>query len=258
MAKKKTKSHEKPSTKELDENIKKVVEEVEKAEAGEEETPVEPTPSEPAPSKEIIKDVLRREKEKSTASAQESQILHAKNKKINEALDRARQTPEPTEAEMASEYADWEMMSDFEKKMAKDTHISKKRFEALDDITKEFKDSDKWQEKVEGFITDPKTLTDNPDLDGREDEFKLFATKPTRRGVEFSDLVSAFLYTSDKEKPAKKKGKMFETGTGGPSSPQSKDAGKISIDEAIALRNRDYNTYKQYLKAGKIATDFEK
>jgi len=253
MTKKPTKKlHVKPTKKELEENIEKSVEEIEALKNKPISTP-EPV-EEPEPSKEIYKDVLKREKEKRIASSQEAQILHAKNKKINEALEKAQQVTEPTEEEMVVEYPDWEMMSDFEKKMAKDGLISKKRFAALDEVTKDFRDSDKWQGKVEGFISDPQSLTDNPDLEGREDEFKLFATKPTRRGVDFSDLVSAFLYEADKDKPKMRKGSMFETGTGGPAEKAKPKSGKITIEEAKVLRENDYKKYIEYLKAGKIAT----
>lgn len=258
MPEKKTKKlHVKPTKTELDENIKKTTEELEalkKTPTEPEPTPSEPT-EEPEPSKEIYKDMLKREKKKSVASAQEAQVLHAKNKKINEALDKASQLPDPTEEEMTVEYPDWEMMSDFEKKMAKDSLISKRRFNALNEVTKEFKDLEKWQGKVEAFIGDPKTLTAHSELEGREDEFRLFATKPTRRGIDFSDLVSAFLYNTEKARPQKKKGKMFETGTGGPTAPPKKGRGKISIEEARILRTTDYKKYIQYLKAGKIATE---
>ncbi len=215
--------------------------------------PSEPIPSEPVPSKEIIKDVAQREKERLIASAQEAQILHAKNKKMTEALEKAMSEAEPTDDEIVKEFPDWDVMSDFEKKMARESLTNKKRMSALDEIVKENKDLESWQTKVDEFITDPANLNKHPELDGKLDEFKLFATKPTRRNIDFEDLVPAFLYGMKPEPP--KKGKMFETGSGGPNDKGKPKGDKINIDEARILRNTDYNKYREMLKAGKIEID---
>jgi hypothetical protein len=214
------------------------------------DTEPEPTPSEaePEPSKEIIKDVLQREKEKNIASAQEAQILSAKVKKTNEALEKALSVVEPTEEELQAKYQDWEMMSDFEKKMAKDSMANTKRLEALNEIVKENKDLVSWSSKVEEYVTDPEVLSKHPELEGKEDEFKLFANKPTRRNVDFEDLLPAFLFGLTKEQP--KKGKMFEIGSGGDKQKPKSD--KISIEQARTLRTTNYEKYKELLRAGKI------
>ena len=264
--------HKKPSKEELEENIKKTADELEELKKSPVPTPSEPeptpspsvpskepeeeqSPSPPEPSKEIYKDVLKREKEKSRASGQEAQVLHARSKKLTEAFEKATDIKEPTEDEMEQLYSDWEMMSGFEKKIAKDNVINERRFVALGEVAKDFKDFDKWQKKVTAFIEDPKALADYPELEGREDEFRLFATKPTRRGVDFKDLVAAFLYRAEKKAiPTKmKKGKMFETGGGGPAGKQKK-GNKISLEEAKSLRETDYKKYKEYVQAGKIDT----
>jgi len=218
-------------------------------------SPEVPSPSPPAPSKEVIKDMHKQERKKRIASAQEAQVLHARNKKINEGLEKIRGTPEPTEDEMKAEYPDWEVMSDFEKKQAKGLMLANRRFAAIDEMAEGFKDSEKHQKKVDDFLADPKTLINYPELEGKGDEFKFFATKPTRRGVDFEDLVPAFLYGVKKTKQkTKKKGEMFPTGTGGPAAPD-KDAGKISVEEAIELRKTDSKKYKKLLLAGKISTE---
>lgn len=274
------KLHRKPTQEELEASIKKTTEELEEMKDTPSPSPTEPTPSpaeeipspspspevpspspspeklpeEPTPSKEVIRDVAKRTKEKEIASAQEARVLHARNKKISEGLEEVRKTPEPTEEEMKAEYSDWDVMSDFEKKQAKGLLLANRRFSALDEMARGFRDSEKHQKKVDDFLADPKTLIKYPDLEGRESEFKFFATKPTRRGVDFADLVPAFLYgLKEAKKKEKKKGAMFPTGTGGPAGP-AKDAGKLSIDEAIELKKTDYPKYKKLLLAGKIST----
>ena len=96
---------------------------------------------------------------------------------------------------------------------------------------------------------------DHPELEGKVEDFKLFASKPTRRGVDFEDLIPAFLYNESKNKVAPKKGQMFEQGTGGNSKPKPK-GDKISTEEGRLLMNTDYNKFKELLKAGK--SDFVK
>lgn len=248
--------HTKPTNEELDSNAEKALEEAEalkeKEEPKEEEEPVpsespkEEEPEEdqePKPSPEIDY------KEKFTESSREAQILHSKNKKINEAIDKAKTIPEPTEEELTKEFPDWELLTDTEKKLAKTSLMATKRFAFLEEVTAESKDIDAWNQKIDSFIDDPKNLTDHPELEGKEAEFKIFATKPTRRGVDFEDLIPAFLYGM-KKTPSK--GKMFETGMGGDKGKAQPKSDKITLDQARKLRTTNYAKYTEYLKAGKI------
>lgn len=267
--------HTKPTKEELEANAKKALEEAEALKNNPQLSPSpslaipspseaipspsqavpSPSPSEPIPSpipSEPIPSPSPDYKEKFVASSREAQVLHAKNKKVNEAIDKAAELPEPTEEELRAEYSDWEVMSDFEKKLAKDSLISTRRFALLHEATKEFKDIDAWNDKVDKFIVDPKVLVDYSELEGRIEEFKIFATKPTRRGVDFEDLISAFLYDITKKMKPKQKGQMFPTGSGGPNEKPKPGGGKITIEEARTLRKTDYNKFKELLKAGKI------
>jgi len=243
--------HKKPTQEELDEKIAESVKELEEVpEEKVEEKPeevVEETPK--AEVEEPVESVDY--KKKFVDSSREAQVLHSKSKKMSESFEKAIQAEPATEEELRAEYAEWDMMSDFEKKMAKDTLTNNKRFKALDEITREFKDIELWQNKVQEFIEDPATLTKNPLLEGKVEEFKLFATKPTRKGVDFEDLVSAFLFTAENFKP-KNKGKMFESGTNRSAQKSAIEPGKISLSESVALRKNDYQKYKEMLKAGRI------
>lgn len=253
------KLHHKPSKEELEENIRKVTEELDSnpSEPIPSETPSEPAPTpvpepapEPQPTPEPEPPVDY--KKKFIESTREAQVLHAKNKKINEALDKAIQSPLPTDEDIMREFPDWEVMSDFEKRMAKESLSNKKALEALGEIAKENKDIEGWQAKVDTFVDNPETMVKHPQLDGRQDEFRLFATKPTRRGVDFEDLIPAFLYNEEMNKPTTPKKRMFEVGTGGPSDNPRPKAGKITLDEAATLKKNDYKKYVEYIKAGKV------
>ena len=95
--------------------------EIPEEEEVEEEEQAEPSEEE----KEAIRLKLEAEKKKSAASARENQKIYAKNRVINKALTDADDIPEPTEEELTKEYPDWDVMSDIEKTLAKETVISR-------------------------------------------------------------------------------------------------------------------------------------
>lgn len=271
-------THRKPTIKELDESIQATIKDLdekkpddqaedqpddEKSDRPDNETdePVEEeTPAETPPVKEPEKkpDEKKPDEQKPDYeqrykdSTSEAQILYSKNKKITDAIAKAGEVPEPTEEELVQEYGDdWDTMSAFEQRIAKENLTTKRKLAAITEATKEFKELDAWNGKVDAFLTDPKTIANHPELDGREDEFKLFATKPTRVGVNFSDLTASFLY-STQGKPAKKKGSMFEVGAAGAKDKPAMHTDKISVEESRILRTTDYKKYIQLVREGKI------
>jgi hypothetical protein len=194
-------------------------------------------------------------KEKFINSTKEAQILHAKNKKITEALKEAKEVPEPTEKELKKEYSDWDVMGDFEKKMAKDAMKNSRRFNSLDKVTQEFTAIEEWNVTVDEFMADPANIAKNPLLEGKEAEFVAFVSKPTRRGVDFEDLTKAFLFDitvdEDGKKLPKKKGAMLPTGSGGDKTNKPK-SDKLTVEQGRKLRMQDYGKWKKYLMANKI------
>ena len=239
---------------EVKEKVKEVKEKVEEKEIKEKEV-VEVKKNE-EPKEEPEPEVIEQDyKKKFIESSKEAQVLSAKNKKTNQSLKEALKVPLPTEEELSSEYSDWDVMSDFEKKMAKNDMFNTRRLAKINKIAEENDNISAWNDKVEKYAEDPQTLISNPKLEGKVDEFRLFATKTTRRGVDFEDLVSAFLYEETKTAKPKSKGKMFSTGTGGSSKKSNKD-GKISIEDARVLRENDYPKWKQMIAEDKIDLDF--
>ena len=283
------KLHRKPTTEELEENSKKLLEEFEKTEeketpeveeketpeTPEEETPETPetpeekpeegeekpeeseepeeeTPEEEKPEEKPEEEETPDYKKRYEDSSREAHILYSKTKKITEVIEKASDVPEPTEEELRTEYPEWDVMSDFEQKLAKKNMINDRKFDAIGEATKEFKDMETWGKKIDEFLADPETLSKNPALEGKEDLFKVFVSKETRRGVDFPDLVSAFLYSEDQKPKVQNKGKMFEVGTGGRNEKPKPKTDKINAEESRRLRITDYKKYLSYLKAGKI------
>lgn len=255
------KNHVKPTSEELEANAQKAAKELEEMDEKEEKVEEEDEKVEEKEETEEEKEEVKKEKEeekedpdykkKYIASQQESLILHAKNKQVNEALDKVVKIADPTQEELKKEYTDWDMMSEFEKKMAKDSLVNSKRFKAFEELTTDNKSVEAWNTKVNEYIGNPKTMIASPELEGKEAEFKLFAIKQTRINMDFDDIKAAFLYDATKNAKPKSKGKMMETGTGGPAN-KGKKPGILTIEEGRALRNRDYTEWKRKLDAGKI------
>lgn len=194
-------------------------------------------------------------KEKFSKSSQEALVLNMKNKEMNKALESAASLPEPTEEEMRKEFPEWEDMTATEKRLAKSNLHNERKFGAIQGATHKFKQVDDWVKQVDTFIEDPKTLIAHPELEGKTEEFKLFAEKPTRIGMDFEDLLLAFNGENALNKPAPKKGQMFEQGSAGTNDKPGIKDDKISVEESVNLRKTDYKKYVQLLKSGKIKNE---
>ena len=225
-------------------------------EAPEEKEPLDPEPlvsketpeeEEAEPSEEVkerLKVEVEEKRQKLAAFARENQKIYAKNRVINKALLDADEILEPTEEELVKEFPQWEDMTETERVLGKETVISrnwrKKISEAKDHASK----IEKWNESVETFIDDPKTLIDNPDLEGKTEEFKEFATQESNNSVPLNVLVPAFLHNHSSNKQSSK-GRMFEKGSGGPNDrPKPKD-GKVSLEVSRKIRETDYPRWKE-------------
>ena len=259
-------NHKKPSKEELEAQQKAALEaepsepepsepsEPEPSEPVPSEPVLEPEPSEPVPSESEAEPSKELYKKKFSESSRENQKIYAKNRVINKALTEADDIPEPTEEELVKEFPDWDVMTDIEKHMAKETVISRNWRKVISEAKQQATKIEKWNESVEAFVDDPKTLIDNPDLEGKTEEFREFATEEANNSVPFNILVSAFLHEHTKNKPINK-GRMFEKGSGGPNEKPQPRSDKINLEEARKLRETDYNKYKEFLKAGKIEVD---
>lgn len=220
-----------------------------------EEEVEEPTEEEEEqPQADPSEEAKERLKKKLSDSARENQKIYAKNRVINKALSEADDIPEPTEEELAKEFSDWDVMSDMEKTFAKETVVSRNWRKVISEAKEQATKIEKWNESVETFIDDPKTLVSNPELEGKADEFKEFALVEANNSVPFNLLVSAFLHDHATNKPSHK-GRMFEKGSGGPNeNPKPKD-GKISLEEGRRIRETDYDKWKELNAADKIDYD---
>lgn len=190
--------------------------------------------------------------EKFKQSSREAQVMGFKNKEINEAIEKAGALPPPTDEEMKSLYPNWDEIDDVTKGLAKDNLLNKRKFELIQGATAKFKEVDAWNTKVDEFVKDPAVLVNHPELEGKTDAFKEFASKPSRRGVDLEDLILAFQGEKAKTQLPPKNGEMFPTGGSRSATPPVIKDDTLSPAEGAALMKTDYKKYVTLLKAGKI------
>src|SRR5690606_37767235 len=101
-----------------------------------------------------------------------------------------------SEDDLRREYPEWDTLTNVEQRLFRDNFLNKRKFDLVHQAVQEAKKVDEWAEKVDKFVEKKTLLEEYPQLAGREEEFKSFAMKPTRRGVDLEDLVGAFLFTA--------------------------------------------------------------
>ena len=196
-------------------------------------------------------------------SSREAHILAEGKKILEQEIDDAQSLPAPTEddlrADLRKDGIEFEDLSDFEKKLAKDNLHQKNINNAIREIRNKAKADeeriDARSKEAETFSIHPDILKKFPKLEGRQEEFVAYASKPTRLVLDLEDLAKLFIV--DLPEPKKNKGKMFEPGNGGPSDKPKPKSYKISVEQSEILRNTDYKKYIEYLKQGRIETTIE-
>jgi hypothetical protein len=219
----------------------------------------EPEPEEEHKEEEVTEEEPKEEekpdlKQKLSASARENQKIYNKNRILNQAI--SEEVLEPTEEEMVKEFPDWEVMGETERTLAKKSVIHDRWTAKIKEASDQVKKIEKWDEEVDKFADDPKTLIDNPELEGKTDDFKEFAKQETSNSVPFKILIGAFLHEKT-QKSVPNKGKMFDTESGGANSKGKQGPAKLTVEEGRKLRESDYGKWKEMLLAGRIESGIE-
>ena len=213
-------------------NADKIIEKVE----GEEEEQEEQSKTPKAPEKPPVD-----WEAKAKASAQEALILKAQMDKIEEEKNKK---VEITEDFLKEKYPDWEDMTLGEQKAIKKTEELAQELQEIKNNTNQFNNDRKWQEKVEIYITDE--MPDMfPKIVGREEEFKRFATRPTRKGLPLDVIAQSFLY----EFPATEKKRSLFHAPGG-EAPTPKEG--MTPEEAAELMRTRPGEYVRFIRAKKL------
>jgi hypothetical protein len=180
-------------------------------------------------------------------STRENQLLQAKLAE----QEKARQdlTKEPTDSELRAAFPEWETLSEFEKRMAREALAAKRMAATANTSVKQMQEDRAWSTSIE------LALSSDQALQGKEQEFRQFASKPQYRNVPMDVLTAAFLQKAGAapQPPAPTPRPGLETGTGGPKTPDRPKL--LSADELRTLRKTDEKAYIVYIKAHPDALD---
>ena len=193
-------------------------------------------------------------KDKFVESTREASALYFKNQKLNQTIEEASQISEPTQEELAAYAktigADYEDLDEFSQNMVKRTYINEKRFEKIQNAASESKKIDEWSNKVDTFIEDAVDNSKYPSLNTLGADFKKFAMKESRRGVDLDDLVASFLFSAERNlKQAPRKSVLL---SGGNSQAAPQKAAGLTDAQVAMIRESDPKEYRRLIKSGQI------
>jgi len=178
-------------------------------------------------------------------SSRENQILHERLKAQEEAGKEL--TKEPTDSELRTAFPSWENYDETQKEFARRTYGAERTALNAQRIAQQMQSERAWNTSLE------LALSSNDALQGKEQAFRQYASKPQYRNVPMDVLVDAFLgkQGSPPPKPTPKPG--LEPGSGGPRTPEKPKT--LSTEELSKLRQNDPKAYQDYLKKHPIDLD---
>ncbi|MDE1867099.1 MAG: hypothetical protein KGI08_05250 [Thaumarchaeota archaeon] len=232
----------------------------EKKEKGEGEHPQETEEEKKAREEKEKKEKEEKEKQYN-AQKQESELLNEQRKGIISAIDKSEKVEPPTEEELKAyvkeKGGDWDVLDDFQKNLAKDNLIAKKKQEALNQGLKAVKDVNEWADRVDTFLDENQTKQSYKEIIGREEEFRQWCLrKASARGISWEYLVPSFM--RDVKEVARKKGSLLLHGGGGEKPKGPTEPGVITDAAQVAqLRVSNPKEYRRLSKAGKIRVTAE-
>lgn len=213
------------------------------------------------PDQDDIEDVSTQDlpplEERYKESSREAQTLYYKNRKMTDAIIEASSMPEPTEDELRA-YAeqrkiDFDDLDSLGLTLFKDSYKNEVRFKRIEEASAVTRELDGWVANVEEFVENENNLNKYPSLQNNSEEFKAFAAKPHRKGMDFDDLVGLFMFKKSQQKEAqpKKKSMLLDKGNGRNTPPKRK--GFNEDDLRHIRKTQGEKAYKKALKDNNIS-----
>jgi hypothetical protein len=180
-------------------------------------------------------------------STRENQLLQEKLK----AQEAARQelTKEPTDSDLKAAFPSWELMDDTQKELARRTYAAERTAQSTRQIVEGQQLEREWNTNIELVVSS------DPALQGKEQDFRQYASKPQYRNIPMDVLVASFLQKQGGAPPAPRTTPKpgLETGNGGPRTPEKPK--QLSADDLALLRKTDEKAYMDYVKTHDIKVD---
>jgi hypothetical protein len=211
-------------------------------------SPVTTEPAQPPVGTTVAKpeDTVDFWKQKFSDSSREAQLLVEAEKRRQAQQEL---TKEPTDSDLRTAFPEWDAMSDTEKSLARRTMRAERIGGNAAQLAQSIQAERSWNTSIE------LELTSNNALQGKEQAFRQFASRPQYKNVPMELLVDAFLsknVTPPAPAPTPRPG--LETGQGGPRETPTPTVG-LTMAELAALRKTDPKAYEKYIKTHDIAID---
>jgi hypothetical protein len=164
-------------------------------------------------------------------------------------------TKEPTDSDFRTAFPDWDLVDDSQRAVYRRIYNAERAALNAQQIAAEAREERARNTSIELAISS------TPALQGKEQAFRQFASRPQYKGIPADVLVKAFfgdLGTSPAPSPtppapAPESRPGLEPGNGGPRTP---DAPKtLSAEELEILRKSDYKAYEAYIKTHEIKVE---
>jgi hypothetical protein len=224
-------------------------------------TPAEVTPPVTPPTQPVPPTVPEKKpdepdyKKKFGESTRRNQIVESQFNELKKTLGDITKQEIPTDEEMVALIPEWDMLSDREKNNEIKLIVTERRLNhvigTISNIASE----------TENVSTLSKYVESEPRLNGKEDEFIEFASKPNNKGATMEVLLNAFLFETTPivnvdpivEKSVEEIPPSLETGTPSGNMPPVKPANApMDEDDLKKLRTTDPRKYNEMIRTGKI------
>lgn len=192
-------------------------------------------------------------------SSREATELYFKNQKLSKAISEAQSVGEISVDELR-EYAlkmgeDYDTLDKFAQNILKNSLVNEKRFKKITDAVKEDEKFTDWMRKVDAFVENDDTLNRYPSLENNREDFRKFASRPNRIGLDLDDVVALFLYnktTRTTKSSGVSNNELLLSSKGKAPSEQKKTG--LSGEDLFKLRSMDQRAYKLAIKSKKLST----
>lgn len=195
-------------------------------------------------------------REKFGESTRENQVLAGQLAEKERQLGMAIKAEPPTEAELKTEYPEWDELTSFEKRMATEALTLKKQV-AKATLLAQQAQTEAVSERAFTDILRKKNSDGTlkyPGLRDREDDFRAYCNMSSHKGAPLETLANAFLYEiGEQPKPIQKTDvdpkPVLERTSGGD---KPANSAEISDEDAAVIRKNDPKHYAELIKSGKI------
>jgi hypothetical protein len=153
-------------------------------------------------------------------------------------------TKEPTDSDFKEAFPTWDVMSDTEKDLARRTLGAERTGRNAAQLAQDLQAERSLATSIELAIAS------NNALQGKEQAFRQFASKPQYKNVPMDVLVAAFLQKNPSPPPTPTPTPALLTGNSGPRITEKPKT--LTGEELQALRTSDYKAYEQYIKTHPI------